>query len=49
LERAARYLAWVDSPWAAAQYRRHAQAADFQERIAARQQALLAALGEIRP
>lgn len=48
-ERAARYLAWTDTPWAAEQYRAHTAAAEFQGRLAARHAAVLAAMGEVRP
>lgn len=46
-ERAARYLAWCDLPWCAAQFRSHVNAADFQDAIAARHRAVLAALGQV--
>ena len=45
-ERANRYLGWSgENPWAAAQYRQHVAAAEFQQRLAARHRAVLAALG----
>ncbi len=43
-ERAARYLAWTDTPWAAAQFRGHIEAAEFQDAIAARHRQIAAAL-----
>lgn len=48
-ERAARYLAWTDTPWAAAQFRAHAEAAEFQDACAARHRQIAAALGQVRP
>ncbi len=43
-ERAGRYLAWSDLPWCAAQFDHHLAEAAFQERLAARHRAVLAAL-----
>lgn len=48
-ERAARYLAWCDNAWAAERYQEHVAAAEFQQRLAARHAAVLAALGQVRP
>lgn len=48
-ERAGRYLAWCDSPWAAAQYNGHVSEAAYQDALAARHRSIAAALGEVRP
>lgn len=48
-ERAGRYLAWCDSPWAAAQYDAHVREAAYQERLAARHRAVVVALQAVRP
>jgi hypothetical protein len=48
-ERAARYLAWTDNTWATERYQEHVAAAEFQQRLAARHAAVLAALRQVRP
>lgn len=48
-ERAAHYLAWTDNTWAAERYQEHVAAAEFQQRLAARHAAVLAALEGGRP
>ncbi len=48
-ERAARFLAWCDNQWAAERYQEHVAAAEFQQRLAARHAAVLAALEGGRP
>ena len=47
-ERAGRYLAWHDLPWAAQRYAEHCDAAAFQDAIAARHRSVAAALGAVR-
>lgn len=47
-ERAARYLAWCDSPWAVRQYDGHVREAAYYDGLAARHRQIAAALGEVR-